>query len=281
MKLFRSFLAAALLAAFLTTPLIADDLKADEIFAKNLDSIAARETRVGLTNLIARANGLFETPGIRGGGGAVMASDSKDLLFMMSFNSPQYPFERIGWFDAKVDIPFPPGGKRGLLGSFVQEHTGILDSGLFGGVMSARWALYGDDPVKALKARSSGKKKVGDRNCYVVTVVPKGGATQLTVKLYFDAENFQHLRTDYHLEVPAGNVTFGAQNQNANSVVELVETFSDFRDVNGFKLPFIYKADFTANSNATMARNTWTLNVIDYLINQKLKPDFFKFPPAA
>jgi len=162
-----------------------------------------------------------------------------------------------------------------LLGLFLNEHDALLSEGLFGGTMSLRWKLL-DFEKKKPKVKLMGTKKIGDRNAYVLDYLT-GGSNDFKIKLFFDAENYHHLRTEYIREVNRGTPTFGQQNQQANARVMLTEEFGDFQAVDGLNLPHSYRVTFTSNSNSSSNTNQWEISVDQYYVNQKLAPDFFTF----
>jgi len=262
-----------------TNFLFADDPKPAELISKHLESIGKKDVRESVKTIMIVGSSLFESnaPVIRGGGRSVAVSDQGNLLFAMSFNSRDYPFEKIGYFDSKVNIPYVNAGKRSLLGAFISEHSKILSEGLFAGLLSLRWPLHDAEQSKA-KVRVTGKKKLDGRETYVVDYAPSGsGSGEFKIKLYFDAETYRHVRTEYRREIAAPTQRFGQQNQIASSQITLVEEFSDFRVIEGLTLPYAYKAIFTSNSNSTLYENTWGIKVEEYRLNQALQPGFFTF----
>jgi len=227
-----------LLLAALAANAFADDPKAEDIIAKHLDSIGSKAKREELKTLMALGYSEFESrvPVIKGGGRAVVVSNAKNLFFVISLNSKEYPFEKIGYFDGKASLPFINAGNRSFLGIFVAEHEKILSEGLFGGSMSLRWPFF--DAEKKPRIKASGTKKIDGRKMYVIDYVPSaGGSSEFTIKLYFDAETFSHVRSEYRREVTRGEGTFGQANQRANAVLNLTEEFSDFKAVEGLTLP--------------------------------------------
>ena len=121
-------------------------------------------------------------------------------MFAISLNSKNYPYEKIGYFRDKVSLPFITPGERSLLGIFINEHPRVLSDGLFAGVMSLRWPLLQFSERKS-KVKSLGTKKIDGRKLYVLSYVPDGGGLdEFTIKLYFDAETFAHVRSEYHRE---------------------------------------------------------------------------------
>src|SRR5687767_11785065 len=134
---------SVLFGLLFTASVSSQDLTYQQIVEKHLDAFGSKEARAALKNLTIVGFSEFESvnPSVKGGGRAVVVSEPDNLLFAMSFNSRDYPFEKIGYFTDKVSIPLVNSGRRSLLGAFLTEHNNILTDGLFGGTMSARWPL--------------------------------------------------------------------------------------------------------------------------------------------
>lgn len=274
------FLLFCTLFSAAAAPVNGQNLKAEEIVARHLDSIGTKAKRGSLKTLMAAGYSDFESkvPVVKGGGKAIVVSNPENLFFVLSFNSREYPFEKIGYFDRKSALPFVNSGMRSFLGTFIAEHQSVLSDGLFGGSMSLRWAFLGDHAASA-RLKAAGTKKVGDRKAYAVDYFPVGSSPDFTVRLFFDAETFHHVRTEYRRQVVRGNVVFGQANQVANAVIRLTEDFSDFRDFDGLTLPRKYRVLFSSNSNSSSNENVWGIEINQYVFNQPLAADFFKFDP--
>lgn len=79
-----------------------------------------------------------------------------------------------------------------------------------------------------MAAALGAQEKVDTRDAYVVQLKPKTGPG---VKAYFDAENFMLVKTIITVNVP----------QLGGPIDQVVE-FSDFRDVDGIKIPYLTKS---------------------------------------
>jgi hypothetical protein len=254
-----------------------------EVVEKHLESIGAKEARDGMKNLMIVGLSEFESinPSAKGGGRAVFVSEPDNLIVAMSFNSRDYPYEKIGFFNSKVNIPYAIAGKRSLLGAFLMEHSNILTDGLFGGTLSARWPLSLIDSKKS-KIRMLGTKKIDGIEAYALEYIPsKGGSDEFSIKLYFDVSNFNHIATEYRREVRAGKITFGQQNQIASSNLVLTEHFSDFRKEEGLNLPHAYRVNFVSNSGNSVFENIWGIKAAQFRFNQTFEPGFFSFDPVS
>jgi hypothetical protein len=88
--------------------------------------------------------------------------------------------------------------------------------------MSLNWVLL-DANLKKGKARLIGTKKIDDRKLYVMEYFMEGASGALNVRLLFDIETFQHVRTQYLEVVPAKDAQIGTFNQTGNSETQLTE----------------------------------------------------------
>jgi hypothetical protein len=248
------------------------------VLSKHRAAIGSPAKLQTIKTLFAAGMSEFESrmPIVRGGGKAVVISDSDNLYFLMSLNSKEYPFEKIGMFGDKVSLPFVTAGNRSNLGVFLTEHSRILSDSLFCGIMSHRWITNVAANTK-LKLKSSGQKKIDKRQTHVIEVLMGASTGEFKVQLYFDAETFYHVRSEYKRVVPSGQAEFGRQNDTAEARIDVTEEFSDFNDVDGLNLPYNYKVTLVSNSGTQTFGNSWGIKVVDYYPNQKLTDDFFTF----
>lgn len=271
----KSFLFAAVLSIAIVGSVSAQKLTAEDIVAKNLDSIGSKEKRDGIKNRFVPAAVTFERklPNIKGGGKAVIVSDVNNMMFQAKFNSNEYPYEKIGYFAGKLSLPYVTAGTRSPLGAYLNDHSKILEDGLFMGTISSAWAL------NAPKGRVTGgsKKKVDGRETYVLEYFPKNVGSEFTVKLFFDASTFQHVRTEYRRAISQQQQNFGTMGTKGGAFYTLTETFGDYRDAGGLMLPHSYKAHWVSNTDAGTGEYTWTANIGEYHFNQNLAADFFSF----
>jgi hypothetical protein len=260
---------------------IGQNMKPEEILAKHAESLGPKEKREALNTLMAIGLSEFETtsPAVKGGGRAIVVSNPKNLFFVISLNSREYPFDKIGYFDGKVNLPFVMAGSRSLLGAFINEHSKILSEGLFGGATSIRWPWFRDEALK-MKLKGGGQKKINDRRVYVIDYDPgTGGTASFSMKLYFDAETFQHVRTEHRYELQSGTPKFGQQNNLASSIGTLTEDFADYKNVDGLMLPHRHRIEFVSNGGSGAYKSIWGVRVAEYRLNQPLEEGFFTFDP--
>jgi hypothetical protein len=248
---------------------------AEEIVASHVKAIGVGKNQDGIKTLIATGLSEFESnsPVVKGGGKAIVVSNPENLFWVISLNSKEYPFEKVGYFSGKANLPFVNAGNRSLLGVFLKEHDALLSEGLFGGAMTLRWKLLGGETRKS-KMKLAGNRKVDDRKAFMLEYLT-GGSEDFKIRIFID------LRTEYSREVNIASPTFGRQNQIANARLTLTEEFGDFKTVENMTLPYRYRVTFTSNSNTSINTNIWGIRVAQYFFNRPLTDDFFTFEPKT
>ena len=268
---------ALLLTHALAEPIAAQKMSVEELIAKHLDSIGKKEKRDAVKNRLAAGKSDFESklPSRKAVGKAVVISDANNLFYLSSFNSQEYPFEKIGFFANKISLPYVTAGTRSPLGAFINDHSKILSDGIFAGSISSSWGLLNWQNRK-VKLDYAGTKKIDGRKMQVLDYFA-GGSPLFTVKLFFDAETFQHVRTEYRDSITPKENAFGTLGNTSGVVISLTEDFGDFKDANGLTLPHSYKAKYTTSSSSGTYEYSWGITISQYLFNQNLAPDFFTF----
>lgn len=263
---------------FFISQITAQELKLEEVVSKHAASIGTIEKRKELKNIVLLGSSVFESklPQRKSAGRVAIVSDKSNLLFISSFTSESYPFEKIGVFGGKINIPFVTSGIRSPLGDFLWEHPSILKSGLFSGSMSLTWSLL-EENLKKGKLNLAGTKKIDGRRAYVIEYFTEGSSNELKIRLYFDTETFQHIRSQYREEFAGKEATFGTLGQANDYVVELTETFSDFKTSDGITLPNVSKVHYMGSTNKGTYEYDWFFKVTETKFNQPLKEGFFNF----
>lgn len=274
-KAIYAFSIAALLMFSNFSAAMAQKMTAEEIVAKHLESIGSQEKRSQVKNRFVPAALKFEqkVPPIAGGGKALLVSDSENLWFNAKLNSNEYPHEKIGYFSGKISQPWVTAGTRSPLGAYLADHPKIIEDGLLMGTISALWAL--ESPKGRIQY--DGKKKIDGKESYVLAYFPKNGGSEFSIKLFFDAQNFQHLRTEYRRSISQKDQAFKTMGTRGGAYYVMNEYFSEYKDESGLTLPHNYKITYLTNTDAGTAEYAWTLAIGEYHFNQKLAPDFFTF----
>jgi hypothetical protein len=259
----------------------ADDPKPEEIIAKHLDSIGTKEKRAAVKNQMALGTGQFNvlrssifTKGKRVLGGAVFLSEASKIFIGAKYDVPEYPFDEIVYDAKSVGVPFSSSGRRPILGDIILAHRYLVSEGLLGGSITTAWSLI-DLESRQAKIKSGGKKKVNGRQAYVINYIVKGGSS-FTIKLFFDAENFQHIRSEYQqvFAAPMGPTMRESAQQN-QTIQRLTEEFSNFKEANGLTLPYSYRINYLDEGNKNNEFE-WTFEFKEYLHNQKIDAASFE-----
>lgn len=268
-----------LIVIFLTTnSSFAQKLKTEDIIAKHLDSIGTSEARAATTSQIAvgEAQVKFITKKTTPVGGRIVIAGAGEKNFWgMNLNATDYPLEKFSYDGSKAKVAFTRNGVRSTLGNFILSNDTLLEDGLFGGTLSQSWALLNTTNKKA-KISYDGSKKVNGKEAYVLSYSPKGGS-DVDIKMYFDKENFQHIRTEYKRISSAGIGTNPeASSKYSENRIILTEDFSDFKQEGKLTLPHAYRILYTATgtSNGT-TEIEWVFNLNEFAFNQNLAASTF------
>lgn len=255
----------------------AQKISAEDVVKQHLDSIGTSTARSAVKNQIAVGTvsyTILRQGGIGNDGKAVLASEADKIILGMTFDNPNYPFEKFGFNDGKVKIAFVRPGVRSPLGNFLDTYNNMFGEKLLGGVLNVGWGLKDVQSRKA-KLDFGGKKKVNGKDAYVLSYAPRKGA-DITIKLFFDAENFRHLRTEYNLVKSAqmGSVPDASARQR-ESRQSLIEEFSDFKKVNELTLPHSHRIYLALDGQAGTSESEWRIKFSQFYFNQELAPNSF------
>jgi hypothetical protein len=253
-----------------------DKISVDEIVSKHLESLGTASARAaaggrlvgGTSQVTFRSSGITQSEG-----GAVLASDGSRSMVTMKFPSSQYPYEKIGFDGKKVTAYQLPGAMYSSLGSFMRGNPEMLKEGLIGGTLSSAWPLL-DLPSSKAKLESAGTKKSDARQLVEVRYLPHGGS-DLKISLFFDAENFRHVRTVYEKVISAQmGRTVDQSARMSETRYRLVEEFSDFKTEGGMTLPHTYKIHFEQQGAGTQISD-WVMTLVKFQFNLHIESKDF------
>jgi len=260
------------LTVFATTTALAQKLTAEDVIARHLESLGSAEARASVKSRVMQGT-VLATVRIGGGGelkgGAVMASQGPMSLIGLIFGTQDYGNEKMAFNGNKLTLGELRPGTRTRLGGFFLTHDIIFKEGLIGGTLSAAWPLL-DLPDHNPTLRYSGTKKINGRQAHVLEYEPRSGGN-LDIKLFFDAETFQHLRTEYQQEFHAPTVSrpeIAAGQQGTR--LKFTEDFSDYRKEGGLTLPHTYKMQLTFESERNPLLQDWVVSLNQFLFNKQL-----------
>lgn len=247
----------------------ADDkppLAADEIIKKHVEAAGGKQNLAKIKSRVAI-------------GIAKKDSDASVPVAIMS-EAPNrvsaiYQFEGFNWqlsFDAGKSV-FRPAISRSS-SVIVQKYEEMLASGTMFNSISLYNALTAEPGGLKLEAR--GTKKVRGRLAYVVEMKPAKGQP---VRLFFDAENFMWVRSEYgsvRITKDMGTFTNAISSKDEESTIDFYVETSDFKEVDGVRLPF--KLEIVATSPILKQRNVGTIitTINEYRHNIDIDPKMFQ-----
>src|SRR5712671_6261167 len=138
----------------------AQKIKPEDIVAKHLEAIGPSKARASARIIAGTSQVIFRTPPPgQAIGRAVLASDGPKNLIGMSFPSPVYPREELGFNGNSFVAAFVTPGVRSVLGNFLMTHDLIFKQGLIGGALSSAWPLL-DLPGRNARLEYLGTRKI-------------------------------------------------------------------------------------------------------------------------
>ena len=299
-------------AAFLltTVDVPARKMKADQLVALHLKSIGEN---LAWKNRVAQGMGTMDIRvGGQGklGGPAMVLAEADKIRTSFNFGHTQYPQETLIRNGDKVDVAYISPGVRSQLGTALWNNfPRLAQEGLYGGVLSTDWALL-DVRKRRAKVRYRGLKKFEGKQLHELEYKPRKGV-DYRIRLYFEPETFRHVASSYRLSVPggmgrglvdiagdgrtgggggAGGATApggggfsgpqygnrpgpadGPSNQNR---INLVETFSDFKQVDGLTLPHHYRITLNVDAQSGFVGH-WEIKIDRMSHNRKIAAKAF------
>jgi len=262
-----------LLLSFVTnaSPATGDkqSLTAAEIINKHLEAVGGKQALAKLKSRVAIGTVRKENePEVR----MAIVSESPNRV------SAVYVFERFDWqmtYDGKK--PFVRGGPM-LPRDFTpiqDKYNEMLSSGLMFNSISL-YNLLLDSESNGVKFEAKGTKKIKNRLAYVVEV-KKG---KVSARLYFDAENFMWVRTEYgraSISKPMQPFTNESVYHSEDEMsVDFYFDTSDFREVDGVKLPFKFEQVVTYPILKQKKAGTVSGTISEYQHNVRIDPKMFQ-----
>ena len=271
-------IALAFLAALCSAESSAQKLKPEDVVARHLESIGSAKDRASVkTRIISGTSQVVfhTTPVGQAVGRAVLASEDVKSLLGMSFPSPVYPREQLGFNGSTFVAAYVVPGSRSALGSFLMTHSLIFKQGLMGGTLSSAWPLL-DLTKRSAELEYMGEKKVGDQMLHELKYEPRGGS-DLQIKLYFDRDSFKHVRTEYERTIAGiiGDRSYVTPGTGRETRFKMVEEFSEFRKEGELNLPHTYKINLITDTDAGSFVTDWTIKLTQFTFNEKIDPNSF------
>ena len=254
------------------SPAVAQKMTAEQLLARHLEAIGNAKARAAISTRIisGTAQVIFRTtPAGQAIGKAVLASEGNKQLLGMSFPSPVYPREQLVFNGGSFMAAFATPGTRSVLGNFLMTNDAIFKQGMMCGVLSSGWPLF-DAERRQATVDYVGTKNIDGRVLHELRYSPRG-TSDLKMTLYFEAESFRHVRTEYERVIPApmGRVEY-SNVQEREGRYKMTEDFSLFKPESDLTLPHIYTIKLSVDTvNGTFLAE-WTIKLTTFEFNQKI-----------
>lgn len=272
------FVLALMFGLFTNLSAAGDKMKPEEVVAKHLESIGTAEARAAMKSATIIGDSKVTFFGTGGGfaeGISVLASEGDKYLVAMKFNNPAYPFEKIGFDGDEFSVGYIKPGKRSALGDFLRTNQTTFKRGLLSGVLSSSWELLNFDGKDA-KLKYAGLKKIDDKQLHKLEYNPKKGS-DLNISLYFDADTFRHVRTEYTRVISANQgATIDTSAEQSEVRYKLVEEFSDFSEENKLTMPHTYRIYMEILGRTGTTSYEWMMNFKKFNFNEPIDVKEFR-----
>ena len=242
-------------------------LTGDEIILKHLTAIGGREALAKLKTRVAV--GTIRKENEPEGRLAVMSEPNKLSVF--------YGFRD---FDVRMVYDGTHSWVRPAMPREVANLTDKYEQMLASGLMFNSMSLYNLIALAKpgeLKLEAKGMKKVDGKPAYVVQLKPAKGSV---ARLFFDAESFMWIRTEYgsaSVSKELGGFTNGVVNQGGSeTTVDFYIETSDFREIDGVKVPFKFVQIVTSPILRQKAVGTISGSIQEYIHNGDIDPKMFQ-----
>src|SRR5437870_2705188 len=242
-------------------------LTGEQIIEKHLEAVGGRAALAKIKSRIAL--GTVKKESEPEAQMAILSESPDRFVFFCAFRD--YDLHMI--YDGKKAALRPTMPRN--VSHITDKYEDMISSGLMFNSISL-YNLIANRSLVDLKPEAKGAKKIGGRQTYVVQVRTEKGP----MKLYFDAETFMWVRTEYGkasvssgLRETGGSTAALNQSNNAGggeTTVDFYTETSDFRDVDGVKLPFKFVQVVTYPLLVKSAVGTITGTITEYRQNEPI-----------
>jgi hypothetical protein len=216
----------ATIAAFAAWGALAIAQTADEIVEKHLQAIGGREALSKLQTRISAGTMKVSTQGMEFSGPVEIYNKAPNKLRV----SVKLDLSSVGAGQAVVDTRFD--GTVAFTSHSIQGDREITGGQLENMRQNRFPSPLLDYKEAGAKVELLGKEKLGEREVLVLQYTPKTGPS---IKWYIDAGDYHVARVQMKMDVPE----LGGE-------IEQTTDISDYRSVDGFKVPFVTKVTNSA-----------------------------------
>lgn len=254
-------------------------LTAQDVVIKHLEALGPLEARKVTRSRVAlgTAHATYKVNNTSGflDGQMVFGSVENKVLLAMAFNSPGYTGEKFGFDGKKLTVGFQSPGVRTQLGHFILTNGVIVREGLMGGSLTSAWPLL-NLSERGAKVSYEGTDKIEGRLAHKLSYSPNKGS-DVMVTLYFDAETFHHVRTQYDYVIAARLASGGvdAQAPQRETRFKMVESFSEHKQQGNLTLPHKYTLTFDITKRNGSTSDKWEVELQQFAFGQAIEENSF------
>jgi hypothetical protein len=253
-------------------------LQVEEIISQHLASIGTPEARAAIKSRVV--TGAVQMISHLGSGGQLagkigLFSEGRKLRYETQFGAVNYAGDQFAFDGDKALIGQVRPGERTILSQFIFDNSIMIKEGLLGGTLSSAWPIL-DLKAREAKLNYTGLKTIEGKHLHEVQYRPKKGGGDVQIHLYFDPDNFRHVRTRYRLVKPmtvAADIKDSSASQ--ETVYTIVEQFDNFKGIEGLNLPQTYTLKYTMESESRTIMLDWNAVFSQIVQNQQMDPQYF------
>jgi hypothetical protein len=244
-----------------------NSLTPEEVVARHIKSIGSPEVLAAIKSRAIKGitSVKFTQTAIGNvtGGKSLIVSEGRKIAVVMNYGALNYPGEYLAYNGNNVTVGYIDFNLRSPLGAFVDLHDGLLVEGLWGGALSTAWPLL--DMKRRMPTLKYEKSKIEGRKVHKLSYSSKSraGLFDLRIDLFFDPETFRHIRTEYRYPYFLSNI-------------RIIETFDDFRAIDGMMLPHKYDIEYSPiRLGQEMFMGSWAIEAKEFLHNFPIDQQIF------
>ena len=259
-------------------PVDAQKMTPGEVVGKHLESIGPAAARGAVKSRASQGEGQVTI--VVGGKGnmagpAELVTEGRKTSYRLALEFQEYRGERLLFDGQTTEVATLRDVKRSRLESFVYQFREIMGEGLFGGTLSTGWALL-DVEGRGPKLEYQGVKKIEGVELHQLQYRARKGSSELKVWIHFELQSFRHVRTVYQLIIPPPAVTRPEESsRQVETRSKLVESFSDFKTVDGLQMPYHWNIRLTTEARDTSIWE-WDMLFARIVQNQPIDPKIFR-----
>lgn len=256
-----------------------ESISPDDLIARHLESIGPAASLEDLKSFNSTGRVILDL--LVGGSGHLegvsqIVSQGHQNSVVFDFGNANYGEERLVFDGDKTDASFISPGNRSPLGEFIFTYRSLLSEGLFGGVLSTAWPLLEVDERQP-KLKVKGLKKADDQQLWELEYRLRKGGRDLTIRLYFDAETFRHVKSTYDVTISSGLGSTPEESARLRQTrLKLTEEFGEFRAIHDLTLPTEWTITYNEEGTGRGRVWKWTVYLQNVQTNQLVPPEQFQ-----